>query len=196
MAAISCRVQACRGFAKIRLTGASSTTWPFFKIATRSHNDATDARSCEIYRIAMPCSWRSRAKSARISACVMVSSALVDSSASNSAGRCRIASAITNRCAMPTLRLRGYCFKKSRIRRQADAAHQSAAVGFARLVRAPGFFDLRRKPQVRIERRHRTLRHQADQFSADPAQIALFRLQQIRALETGFRRGSARPFGQ
>ena len=49
---------------------------------------ATDSRSCEMYRMLIPNLLLSVANNCRISACVMMSSALVGSSAISSAGRC------------------------------------------------------------------------------------------------------------
>ena len=60
---------------------------PEFRMAMRWQSAATESRSWDIYRMPMPSSRLRRANRLRISDWVMVSRALVDSSAMRSEGR-------------------------------------------------------------------------------------------------------------
>ena len=81
---------------------ASSTIWPAYMTATRSHSSATMPRSWVMSTMAMPTSaWISRMRS-RIWAWMVTSSAVVGSSRSASrSGLPARAMAIMTRCAWP-----------------------------------------------------------------------------------------------
>src|SRR5271157_2842846 len=102
----------------------------------RWQTEATDTRSWEMYRTALPMLRLSSAKSLMISVCVMTSRALVGSSAISSAGECMIAMAISTRCACPTLICAG---KRSRNSRSCGSPtlFRAPSIAAARLLLVP-----------------------------------------------------------
>ncbi|GAV35665.1 hypothetical protein ROTAS13_03343 [Roseomonas sp. TAS13] len=90
-----------RGLRKSGSSSACSTTRPAYITITRSAISATTPRLWVMKIIAMPVCFCSRARSSRICAWMVTSSAVVGSSAISSSGPQDSAMAIIARCRMP-----------------------------------------------------------------------------------------------
>ena len=100
-AASSAIVYGCSGRMSTSRTVPVSTICPAYITETSSQRSATTPRSCVTRMIDIPRSATSPRSSARISAWIVTSSAVVGSSATSRRGEPARASAIATRCAMP-----------------------------------------------------------------------------------------------